>query len=102
MTDPVTSTPPTPPVTSPPASGAQAPVVASPGSSSGNQNPLASIGNLQVARRLAALEAAFASLVELHFTHANDQLESARQWYEDFLAEHAPAADPPVGDVPVA
>jgi hypothetical protein len=55
---------------------------------------------LQVARRLAALEAAFASLVELHFTHANDQLESARQWYEDYLAEHAPAppaADPPVG-----
>lgn len=42
--------------------------------------------------RLAALEAAFASLVELNFTHAHDGLESARQWYEAYQAEQSPPA----------
>lgn len=86
MTDPVTSTPPTPPVTSPPATGAQAPS--------------------DLPTRLAALEAAFASLVELQFTQGHDQLESARQWYEAYQAEHAPPASgdvsPTVGNIQVA
>ena len=43
--------------------------------------------------RLAALEAAVASLGEVQIVHPNDNLESFRQWYEDYQAEHA---EPPV------
>lgn len=66
MTDPVASAPAKPPATA----GASSPP--------------------DLTSRLAALEAAFASLVELQFTHDHDGLESARQWYEAYQAEHNP------------
>lgn len=84
-------------MTDPVADPASPPAGVLPVSGSGDQNPLADLGNLRTARRLAALEAAFASLVEIQLVTTHDGLASARQWYEDYQAEHAPAADPPVG-----
>lgn len=46
--------------------------------------PTPLLGPAALEQRLAALEAAVASLGEVHLTHDHDGLESFRQWYEQY------------------